>query len=815
MGVRNFFDGLVNAISGLGFGNDPRAHNRYMFLRLSDEEIFAAFRASWLIRKIIVKPAADMVREWRDWQTDKPNIEKLEAEETRLGVREKFKKAEILRGLGGAAMVIYIADDDQEQPLDPKRIRAGSITDLHVWHRSRFSVGQSIDTWGDPWFGHPSYYQVNLTGPAKLVKFHPSRVITFRGDEPGDSVAMDWQDIWWGDSKVQVVRDAVDNVHTSENGFAALIKDAHNRRLYVPKLTERLATTEDEGRFRKRAQALAVGESSLGVTFLDGGDSEGKGGEKLDDRQMVWAGIPDIKASYLAVAAAAANMPETVLLGRSPAGMNATGKGDQQIWEAEVKSRQDLEMRPCLARLDVALIPSALGKVDEKVWFQFAPLSTPTEAEEATTFKTTMEAVTALQNTGSIPDEAFSKGLQNLLSERGWVPGLDDALSEIPEDERFGLSAANDDDDEDPSALQAGGATPAPRRRAANDARFTDAAPRTLYVQRKLLNADDLIRWAKKEGFETTTPADEIHVTITFSRRPLDWMKIGQDWSSDKDGTLVVPAGGARLVEPLGDKGAVVLLFSSNDLKWRHDAMIEAGASFDFDEYQPHVTITYAKPAGLDLAKVKPYVGPLKFGPELFSEVVDDWEKTIIEDAEDEQRRPFGDGKSRRGRSGSHRPNSTYRETDHPRGTAGRWTSKGDRIEAHVEQARLPGHQHARTSLGTVSSRNAAKVKTLTGVDIAGHERVLETSDIRHVLKNHGSEAREAARGQRAISNADLARIPKIVERAHSIRAIGEAGRRKLQRLEYTASIDGHEYQYVEEIRPNAQIVALKSMRKS
>lgn len=801
MSVRKLFDGLVNALSGFGTTTDPRSYNRYHFLRLTDAEISAAYRSSWLMRKIIAKPAQDMVREWRDWQTDKPNIEKLEAEEKRLGVREKFKKAEILRGLGGAGMVIYIDGDDQAAPLDPERIRAGAITALHVWHRSRFSVGQSIDVWGDPWFGHPSYYQVNLTGDARQVKFHPSRVIPFRGDEPGDSASMDWQDIWWGDSKVQVVKDTVDNAHTSEDGFAALIKDARNRRLAIPRLTERLSTATGEEQFRKRAQALAMGESSLGVTFLDGGDSDGKGGETLTDRQMVWTGIPDIKSSYLSAVAAAANMPETVLLGRSPAGMNATGKGDQQIWEQEVKARQDLNMRPCMDQLDAALIPSALGKLDPDVWYSFAPLSTPTEAEEATTFKTTVDALTGLQGTGTLPTIAFEKAVQNLLEERGWLPGLGDALGEMGEEERFPSLSAPDQDEEDPSAIQqppGSRSNVVPLRRAANDARFLDAAARTLYVQRKLLNADDLIRWAKKQGFETTTPADEIHVTVTFSRRPLDWMKIGQDWSSDKDGSLVVKAGGPRLVEPLGDKGAVVLLFTSDDLMWRHNAMIEAGASFDFEEYQPHVTITYAKPADLDLSTISPYAGPLKFGPELFSEVVDDWEKAIIEDAGDEQRRPFDD---------AYNP-------DQPRDRNGEWTSGGTHIVKHATKVLGGKGNHPALSLGTVSATNADIVKAHTGRDISGHERVLESSDIRHAVKSHGDPEVELARGQKAIGKRDFGMIPQIVESAHTIEIKGQAGSRKTPRLVYHATIGADHYEYVEEIRSSGKVVALKTMLK-
>jgi hypothetical protein len=45
--------------------------------------------------------------------------------------------------------------------------------------------------------------------------------------------------------------------------------------------------------------------------------------------------------------------------------------------------------------------------------------------------------------------------------------------------------------------------------------------------------------------------------------------------------------------------------------------MVRNGASHDFDEYQPHVTITY-EGSDLDLSKVEPYRGELVFGPEIF-----------------------------------------------------------------------------------------------------------------------------------------------------------------------------------------------------
>jgi len=339
----------------------------------------------------------------------------------------------------------------------------------------------------------------------------------------------------------------------------------------------------------------------------------------------VWAGIPEIGAMYLAAAAGAADMPATVLLGKSPDGMNATGEGDQKIWENTVKARQDLDLRPCLDQLDVVLIPSALGKADPNIWWQFAPLSTLSEKDEATTFNTTMDALTKLQATASIPDIAFAKGVQNLLTERGWIPGLDAALAEVPEDERFPEDLAEPVDDvpdgngkeADPNLAPGGGVgSAATRRRAANDARFTDATPRTLYVRRDVVNVAEIAAWAKSQGLPELQRG--LHVTIAHIDQPFDWMKVSAEWSNDDKGQITVIPGGVRIVEALGDRTAV-LLFTSSELSWRHESILRAAETQDrFPSYQPHVSLT-GEP--VDLSNVVPYRGKIVLSAEIFEEI--------------------------------------------------------------------------------------------------------------------------------------------------------------------------------------------------
>lgn len=622
--MRRIADGLTNALSGMGGRSDPRSANRYCFIPLSQPEIEAAYRGSGLMRKCIDIPAFDMIREGRNWQAEKDQIEKLEAEEARLGLPAKLMLAEILRGLGGGAMIIG-APGDPALPIS-KTLATGALQYIHVVNRWQLSAHDWIDDPTDPLFGGPRAWEMTTTGGQRRI--HPSRVVCFKGDPIPNLIGGSVEDQFWGESRVQRLLDAVQNSDTAQQAFTHLITKARSMIVGIPGLLDSVSTAEGEASFQRRMLAFQSAESMFNAIVRDAGDGTAGAGETIDHRQVNWAGIPEIMYALATFVAGLADIPVTRLIGKAAEGMNASGQSQQTDYNKHVRARQNLLLRPCLERLDAVLIPSAFGSVPEDVWWQFAPLDTPSEAEEATRFKSTMEAIEKVQNTGAIPDEAFAKGLQNTLVENGWMPGLEGALEEIPEAERYGIN--QEPDETDPSALVAG-QPEQPLPKAANDCRFlADAAPKSLYIERKLLNVEEVIRWAKGQGIETTVNGADMHVTIAFSRSPVDWFGVGSDWSGDEDGKIRVRPGGPRAVERLGDGGAVALLFSDDHLEWRHKRVREAGASWDRSEYRPHVTITWNAP-GVDVSKIKPYDGPLVFGPELFSEVKEDWAESITE----------------------------------------------------------------------------------------------------------------------------------------------------------------------------------------
>lgn len=133
------------------------------------------------------------------------------------------------------------------------------------------------------------------------------------------------------------------------------------------------------------------------------------------------------------------------------------------------------------------------------------------------------------------------------------------------------------------------------------------AAP--LYASRKVLNGADIVAWAKKQGFKSTLAPEDMHVTIAYSSAPVDAAAVGKQSPGYMAGKAT--ADGLHQF----DGGAVVLKLSAPTLQTRWQQFRKAGASWDFPEYQPHITITYDK-GDVDLAKVKPYAGPIELGPE-------------------------------------------------------------------------------------------------------------------------------------------------------------------------------------------------------
>ena len=610
MGVVPFMrDGLRNLVANLGTSRDKAAGSYYAAPVINYEELVAAYRGAWLPRKIVDIPALDATRRWRSWQAKADQISAIESEERRLQLREKTLQAmTVARLYGGSALYIGTGDSDQSEPLDPAKVTRGGLTYVTVLGPRTLSPGR-IDM--DPeseWFNRPAYYDL-ITPGAGHVRIHPSRLAVFVGAAlPEDGVTYA-QHSGWGDPVLLSIMDAIKHADSTTSNIASLVFESKIDVIGVPDLARHMQDARGEELLTSRFQLAAMMKGINGTLVMDAE-------ETYNQKSANFANLPDVMDRFFQIVSGAADIPMTRLFGQSAAGLNATGESDLRNYYDRVQSLQEIEMSPAMWRLDEALIRSALGVRPPEVHYNWSSLWQTTDRERAEIGKLTAETAKALSESKLFAPEALSTATANALIEGGTLPGLEAAIEE------FGAFP----EEEDPADLAAALTPPsAPTDPAAPD-QIDDAAPRTLYVRRDVRNAAAIIAWAKSQGFTSTLDASDLHVTIAYSRVAVDWMKVGEAWNSE----MKLPDGGARLVETLGDRGAVVLMFASAELKWRNESIREAGASWDFPEYQPHITITYGG-APTDLSAVEPYRGEIVLGPEIFDEIDDGWAEKVRE----------------------------------------------------------------------------------------------------------------------------------------------------------------------------------------
>ena len=433
------FDTFSNFLSGLGVpGRDKMTAFRYTKPLWARDQLEASFSSDWIARKAIVIPAEDSTREWRAWQAEADQIEKLEETEARLGVQLKLQTALVKARLYGGACILIGVDGDMSKELDPLKIKKDALKFIHVLSPHQLQIEELEKDITSPYYGQPKFYRlVDENNTYGTIDIHPSRMVRLIGLEPPDPM----DNNGWGDPMLQVINDAVASAGTVSQSIAALIAEAKFDVVKIPGLTEILSTTNGTTRLIKRFSEANVAKSVINAIVLDAE-------EEWERIGVDFNGMPEILQMYLQIASGAADIPATRFLGRSPAGLNATGDSDLQNYYDRIASDQDLRLTPALEKLDLSIIQSALGKQDKDVWYEWRSLWQMTDAEKAEIAHKKATTAKVDADTGLVPFEALVQGRCNQLIEDASYPGLEAAIEDaiaaeemMPEEERFGIPA--------------------------------------------------------------------------------------------------------------------------------------------------------------------------------------------------------------------------------------------------------------------------------------------------------------------------------------------------------------------------------------
>jgi phage-related protein (TIGR01555 family) len=652
---------LVNFVSGMGTGKDKTISTQFAFTALDRSQAEAAYRSDWMSRKVIDIPAFDATREWRTWQADADDLSIIEDLEGALDLQRKCKAVlQRSRLYGGAALVLGVDQGQPSDPLDLEKLGQDCLKFVHVVNRYEITAGEIEWDITSPWFGEPKYYTRQLQGSAGQMKLHPSRVLRFVGAEIPDLN----QAQGWGDSVLQIVADAVIATGTVFQSMTSLVQEAKVDVVKIPELSERISNVEYENRLKTRFAMAGVMKSIYSVLLID---KE----EEWERVQQQFTGMPELMQQFMLMVCGAADIPATRFLGMSPAGLNATGDSDTRNYYDRVSTEQRIEIQPILNPLDTILQISAFGKAPDGMFYNWNPLWQMTEAEKADIAGKQADVMTKDVAAALLDPMVLQKARENQLIESGFYPGIEQIIEEHgtdiderePEPGAVATPMIDPDtgkapDPNDPEAMARAQPDPnapppsnvvpfgkkkappaGPKKKvvgedAAIDAmatRIRDAqlidqsTPRTLYIYRPVLNWRDIAKHYKAQGVANVYAGsgdDYMHVTICYSKQPVDWLKVGEDsfgMAGDEDGNLTIRSGGPRVNEQFGKY--LVLGFSSSDLQWRHRSILErTGGTWDYDDFTPHISIS-SDPGAVDPLTMPAWTGPIVLGPEVFEEI--------------------------------------------------------------------------------------------------------------------------------------------------------------------------------------------------
>lgn len=394
-------DGYVNLLNKYGTKQDNS--EAYKFERepvIPDMQLTGLYEGNGLFSKIIDTPAEEALKHGFDLNLKSNEMNAFVDEVLDdLEWDEKATTAIKWARLYGGALIVMLIDDGRglEEPVDWEHIR--SIDELRVYERSIVQpdyaslyqqdyggkgVGNRVSK-----FGQPEYYYVSsIYGSFKV---HESRCLVFRnGVLPEQTSNATY--LFWGMPEYVRIRRALRETVTAHTDSVKLLERSVQAIYSMKGLASLLTTDDGENQVLKRLQLVDTSRGLLNSIAID---SEG---EQYDFKTFQFSGVKDVIDATCNMLSALTNIPQTILFGRSPAGMNATGDSDFESYYNFVEKIQRLMLKRNLRTLlDIVFRAGiASGDVTKEPDYklEFNPLWSLSDTEQATVDQT--KAQTAL-----------------------------------------------------------------------------------------------------------------------------------------------------------------------------------------------------------------------------------------------------------------------------------------------------------------------------------------------------------------------------------------------------------------------------------
>ncbi|WP_254605096.1 DUF1073 domain-containing protein [Acetobacter syzygii] len=361
-------------------------------------------------RHMVGTLAEEATREWIEFfgpsnENKSERIKALEAEFTRLKVREAMKTAAEFDGAFGIGQIFLNTgltklSSDLATPLllTPETFKVGSLKEIVPV---------------EPIWTSPNEY--NSENPMRLDFYRPTkwwvmgatvhhtRLLRFVSREPSQILSPTYN--FGGVPLIQLAKPYVDNWVRTRQSVSDLINGCS-----IPVLRTDMQAVYQKvgiGGLIDRVQNFIKFRDNRGVFLSD------KESEELQILSANLASLDKLQNQALEQICVVAQMPLVKFSGISPSGLNASSEGEIRVWYDRVAAYQEAFFRPGLTQIMHAAMLNIWGEIDRSIDFRFIPLWQLDEAAQAAIAKTKADTRAVYEEMGAVSNDEVREGLRS------------------------------------------------------------------------------------------------------------------------------------------------------------------------------------------------------------------------------------------------------------------------------------------------------------------------------------------------------------------------------------------------------------------
>lgn len=416
-------DDKVKSFTNYGFSNDTL--NFMLWLSLYND--------SWVFRKVIDKPAQDMINAGVKLIAESADV-KYVYKDIKLMRQQLIELISWSRLFGGAVAIMMfdnVKDEDYAKPLDSKVIRQSKVINLYVtdrWFGCSVS-SETVDDMSSIDFGTPKYYNITFAN-GKQITVHHSYILRMEG-RTAPKLVKTGQLQGWGYAEGAHILNELSRDDQLKASITSLVNKALIEVIKMSGMRGVFmgADADNERQLRKRLEMVNWARNFNSLTFLDKDD------EYEQKEFSGTSGLSNLLETNMKIVAASVDMP-TVLFGDLANGFSKDSDAFDRYDEIIKNLNESYFNKPMIKFINTLYIKHG---IEDDVEFEFNSLIPDIKMKQKVeSLKGMTDLLSTLLSDGVITIKKYAQSLNtytknsviDLHLDDEYIESLDDKMEE-------------------------------------------------------------------------------------------------------------------------------------------------------------------------------------------------------------------------------------------------------------------------------------------------------------------------------------------------------------------------------------------------